>query len=405
MRIKRESIIALVFILTISFGLTFIVKESDIMLWHLKEEIISDHLKSYDISEQLSFARDNIESQVDKRVMELRYLLELNGMFQRVIDKRVIEDVNPDRTVYKLSNDQLSFNYSYYDVAYCVENLVELSQYLKKRDINLLYVQAPHKINKYNSLLPIGIKDTTNKNADNFLKGILESGIDIYDLREEIDNQHMNYNNLFYNTDHHWRIETAFWAYTNVLTFIESNYEIHFNPKMLDHNQFKQIRYENFFLGSLGRRVSSAYSGYDDFTVLLPKFETDYSVSTFKNSTNKVDSSGSFSQTIISQSKLESKVFDENRYEVYFGQDYSEVKVFNRKVSEKNILIIQDSFGLPFSAFMSLNFKHTDIIDLRHMKYESLFTYLDKKHYDLVLFLYNPSVFCEKDDESQFIFK
>ncbi len=81
---------------------------------------------------------------------------------------------------------------------------------------------------------------------------------------------------------------------------------------------------------------------------------------------------GSFEETIVREDLIKAKDIRANRYAVYSGGDWPLVSITNKKVDEGKVLIIQDSFGLPFSAFMSFNFRQTDIIDLRYFKSESI---------------------------------
>ena len=80
-----------------------------------------------------------------------------------------------------------------------------------------------------------------------------------------------------------------------------------------------------------------------------------------------------------------------NRYAVYFGKDYPLVQIVNAQ-GKGRVLVIQDSHGLPFSAFLALSVMELDIVDLRHF-IGSLREFVSQKDYDLILILYGPIIF------------
>ena len=61
-------------------------------------------------------------------------------------------------------------------------------------------------------------------------------------------------------------------------------------------------------------------------------------------------------------------------------------------MSDKKVLVIQDSYGLPFSSFLSLRVKELRTIDLRHFEGKEI-EYIKEYKPDIVLMIYNPSSF------------
>ena len=83
----------------------------------------------------------------------------------------------------------------------------------------------------------------------------------------------------------------------------------------------------------------------------------------------------------------------QNKYACYFGGDFPEIIIQNENInSNKRVLIIQDSYGLPFSAFMSLRVKELKMIDLRHFE-KSEIEEIKEFNPDVVIMMYNPSSF------------
>ena len=107
-----------------------------------------------------------------------------NGLFQKLIGRRTVEDIDKDNKIIKLNNNKLTFvSSSLNDATSKANSIKKLNDYLKKENIPLLYVQAPSKISKYKDELPKGVKSYDNEYADNYISQISEE-IDVIDLRE-----------------------------------------------------------------------------------------------------------------------------------------------------------------------------------------------------------------------------
>lgn len=351
----------------------------------------------------------NLEFQMKDKFLFKSELIDINGLFQRGIHKNIIEDAEKNYTVYKMKNGQLTFNYLECDqekMESYIRNMVKLNQYLTDKGTKLLYIQAPFKVNKFDSKLPPGVMDTTNVNADSFLYGLRETDVPYIDLRDAIHEKNFDYQTLFYHTDHHWKTETAFWAYQYVMEYFNRNYGMLYDQEKADDSNFKKRELKQAFLGSQAVRTGKYYAGVDDFTVITPNFDTNYQFHLFNGNLSLITSkSGDFETAMIAQKHLtRPDTVKTIRDCAYFDINPPKAKIVNNDVEEGKLLIIEDSFGRPFSAFMSLNFHQTDLLDLRYYKIQSLYEYLEKNEYDYVLFIYNPGVFGEENADDFFCF-
>ncbi len=340
----------------------------------------------------LNRAKAYIEWLYSSNIIFESSLVNIYGGFQKVMNKRMIQDAEGSLTVYKMKNGQLTWNFDMNDHTANLYNMKLLYDFVSSKNMNMLYVQAPFKVDKYDSQLPQGVVDTTNINVDNFISGLQTLNIPYLDLRDEILKEGLDYNNLFYNTDHHWKVETAFWAYGNVMNYLFEMYNIDYDVDTTNITNFKRLKLERSWLGSQGIRVGRLYAGVDDFLYLIPDFKTNYSVQILNDDGSiKRKQEGSFNDSIIMKEFLKADTpIDTSRFSAYLAGDYPVTQIRNLNRNEGKLLIIKDSYALPFSAFLSLNFKEVDMIDLRHFKNTTLFDYLNVNSYDLVLFLYSP---------------
>ncbi len=97
---------------------------------------------------------------------------------------------------------------------------------------------------------------------------------------------------------------------------------------------------------------------------------------------------GTFEEAIVKRHLLDEKDIFTNRYAAYFGADYPEVIVENHLAnSNKKVLILKDSFAIPFSAFLSTMVGETRLLDTRYYEGD-VEEYIKAYQPDLVLYVY-----------------
>lgn len=124
--------------------------------------------------------------------------INLYGGFQRLLRKKVVNDIEPSNDIIKLENGYLSF-YDHYrqSTDKILNKTIEFNDFLKKQKVPLLYVQAPGKISKYNDKIPEGIKDYDNDKVDEYLKGLSREEINFIDLRKSIKKDKIDHYSMF----------------------------------------------------------------------------------------------------------------------------------------------------------------------------------------------------------------
>lgn len=346
------------------------------------------------------------EAALNDAVYDKMTLINTNGLFNRIIQKKMINDVVSYNTVYKLNNGQLTYHYPEFGVNIAHKNMAKLKEYLDTVGTELLYVQAPYKVDKYDNQLPHKLPDYPNANADKFLAGLDKLGINYIDFRKVIHDNNFVYEDLFFNTDHHWTTETGFWAYTYLMDYMGDNYGVNYDARNVDKSNFTFTTLEDSFIGSLANRTGTWYAGIDDFTYIYPNFDTSFSwTKYYKMGTKGPTRVGSFEETILFKERVQDLgVPVAYRDNCYFNGNPAIAKITNDNVEDGRVLVVQDSFGKPVSAFLSLNFHQVDVMDLRDYKEMNLIDYLKENEYDYVIVLYNPSVFKQSTYYSQFKF-
>lgn len=382
-KITEEKVVAIVFLAIIFSILIFTVISK---YEELKAEIVAifenDQTDGYGKVVELT---EKAETVFNEQIYGKDEFVDVYGLAQRILFKNYLEDSNdPTRDVVKLKNGMLTFLQKKEDMVTRANHIAELQKNISEEGIPFIYIQAPYKI-RDNAELPKGLIDYANENADVLLKTLNEQQVETMDLREYF--KEMPIQEEYFITDHHWKIKTAFEAVNYISEILNNEYNFNTDNFYTDINHYHITTQENAYLGSIGKRNGKFYGGLDDFEYIVPNFETQLSV----NKSGDVKN-GSFEDTIIVKDLLSDDILL-NKYACYFGGDFPEIIIQNEtSTSNKKILIIQDSYGLPFSSFLSLRVKELRTIDLRHFEGKEI-EYIKEYKPDIVLMIYNPSSF------------
>lgn len=338
-------------------------------------------------TENRQIALANIENKYAKNFEGKNNFITLNGAFSNIIGKKSLNNV------VKLENGYLTEMKPEVNTEDLVKSTVKLRDYLNEQNIPFLYIQAPYKMETDDSYLPVGFKSYANQNADNLISGLNQNGIDTLDLREEIKKDGLDHYSLFFKTDHHWDIEGAFWAHEKVLEKLNSILgESQDNNEYLDISNYNIKTYENWFLGSRGKRVGPYFGGVDDISLITPKFDTNISL---EIPSKNIKKSGTFEETILFMKNIDTKnYYNVSSYNAYLGTDYSYVKMKNNNSNNnRKLFLIKDSFSNPMVPFLLNYYGEIHLYDLRQQgsSNEDMIGKIEGIKPDIVSCMYNPS--------------
>lgn len=339
--------------------------------------------------QRVNGAIDALEGAVNDGAFQRQSFVELYGLAQLAMNKNVVTDVNYG-ALYKTPYGQTTFAVSKKYVDDACTQTAALANALGEAEIPFLYIQLPYKLppEEYMDVpqLPANVHDYSNENADEFVAKIRKSGIDAYDIRKEFWESGMTQNELFFNTDHHWTIEGSFLATRLIAQKLHDDYGFTVGAELFVPENFNVRKYENNYLGSMGRRVGKIYGGTDDFTLITPNFNNHYVLRQIDGGEKVFE--GIFDHAVLENHYVDNPAIETNRYAVYHG-DYEELQFVNSLVeNDDKVLIIKDSFGIPIYSFLSLGIREVRAIDLRLFD-RNVAEYAKEFDPDLVILMYN----------------
>ena len=270
------------------------------------------------------------------------------------------------------------------DISESASSTIELSRYCHTNNIEFLYVQMPSKISKYEDGDISGVTDFSNQNADAFLRELAEADINTFDLREEIYKEALTHHDLFYETDHHWKGETGLWAAGKILGEM-NNLGFNTNPSLLSSDRFDYVVYEDWFLGSQGKKATLVQATPEDISLIYPK---DKPLFHYVIPNMGIDEIGDFSVTYMMEYINEKDYMGANPYGAYNHADQPLIQIENELIGNNyKVLIIHNSYANCVIPFMALGIKNVDSLDLRHFN-GSVKSYIEKSNPDIVIVTY-----------------
>jgi hypothetical protein len=286
--------------------------------------------------------------------------INLNGLMARIMGQRFMNEQ------IRLNNGHLTtYNHGVVqNIGLAAMQITRLYDYQSERGKDFLFVLAPFQVPMHEDIMPTGFKCFSHQASNDLIYLLQSNNVPVLDLREEMVRDNISQSEAFFKTDHHWRPEIGFWAYVKIVeNMVQSGLIDPINRRYTDIGEFNVDIYENWFLGSGGKRTGIYFTGVDDFSIIAPKFETYISVNIPSIQFNE---SGDFSSVVLDYDANRLDFFSANPYDVYGHSDRGFEQYRNDFApADLRILCIGDSFSnVPF-PFLSLVAKECDILDMR----------------------------------------
>lgn len=271
------------------------------------------------------------------------------------------------------------------DVVDAAASLSTLNTFCQGNGIKLLYVVAPIKICQYDDNDLSGILDFANQNTNELLTVLDENSINYLDLRESLHSEGIHHHDMFFITDHHWKPEAGLWASRKIAEFLNTEYGYHFDLSLLNEENIDVKVYQDWFLGSQGKKVTLSRANPEDISLLFPKYPTNFH---YEIKSENIDENGDFSVFYNLESIEEKDYYKKNPYGAYIYADQPLETITNNYIDDNSsLLIIHDSFANCVVPFLALGVEKLISIDLRYFS-GSLEQFLLEAEPDTVIVMY-----------------
>lgn len=270
--------------------------------------------------------------------------------------------------------------------------LSNFMEQIKEKGINSVYVECPNKNKLLADEFPCGFAPSTIwDERENMRRLFRENSIPVLDLNEKMNQSDTDELNMFYKTDHHWKVEYGIEAAQLIAEYLntEANYQI--DTKVFDKSNYSVKKYEKCLLGSTGINSTNSFVEADDLDIYVPMEECEYSL---EIPSKNLRLRGDF-DVFLNKEKLDDKeCWPFNAYSTYSHAITSYLTAENKTINDNHkILVIKDSFANAIVPYLSQVVKRVDVVDIRRNQKghfsESLMSLIEENEYDTVLFIYS----------------
>lgn len=343
------------------------------------------------------FGEQDIKQSIDgvdvatKNLPQKDIYINLHSAVQLVMGIHKVE--KDDATVVRMDNGYLAYEPNPVEESQLktmTQQTLLLKETTAQLQIPLLYVMAPRK--ESFAGFPADVPNTYREDCDRLLAMLEESGIQTLCLQERMEQQGITQEDAYFVTDHHWKPETGLWATGEICQELATRWGFSYDAALLAQENYNKQVYEDWFLGSQGKKVGLWFTPYgaDDISLITPNFQTDFTVTV-----GAWVRSGDFSESLLHMKYMETKdYYSTNPYATYSGGDFGLQIIENHLAdpSAKKILVIRDSYACVVTPFLAMNAKSVHIMDLRHWEGDgevsSVVEYIQREKPDYVVILY-----------------
>ncbi|MBM7585760.1 hypothetical protein JOC86_002302 [Bacillus pakistanensis] len=276
------------------------------------------------------------------------------------------------------------------DLNISAKNIKELSDYLSQKDSELYFSPFPAKVNETTGSLPWYVsKGTGNENYHYLMSKLEEKNINLIDIsgkwNEKFSDEEIK--EFYMKTDHHWNMLGAFKGYQLIMENLSSIYEgipTDYNKENYKYTCEKDKKFVGSWNRSLYKLIDTSI---DDFCYFTP---VNYSFQDLKVYKGKVSKKNMVSDNREIYASGVKDDLEEFNYHTAYADNYPELNIINEESkNDLKVLILKDSYTNPLIFHMAHHFHHTTIYDSRYNYDRSVYDYLEKNDYDIVLITLN----------------
>lgn len=209
--------------------------------------------------------------------------------------------------------------------------------------------------------------------------------INYIDYRDYFLNNGWKATDIFYKTDKNWNTQASFAGYQEMVRYLNKELGAGLNTYYTDESKYEMVTYKNYFIGAQGRDAGVGFVGLDDYTLMVPKFKTDYTY-TYITGNTEYTYSGKIDKTLINYQYFgEEDYYDRDMYSTYMGGIHVKDKVINNKNPHgPKVLFIRDSYASTLGTFFSSHCSEMDFLWSAHLKDEEIESIVENGSYDYI---------------------
>lgn len=298
---------------------------------------------------------DDVEMEVNEEIQGRMMFIETYGYMQKLLGKREFNNF-----AFIKGDDGMLYYGSLFqgptdDLEEYAKRVRRLNDYVESRGAKLIVLLPPSKI--LDGITDVNLSwplNNPNYRMDKFLSLLQQNGVTAMDLRNNLKNSGLALEEMFLKTDHHWTPRAGFTAVQGLVELVRERYQDDWDPEgfYCSPDNYHSRTFEKCMLGSTGRNTGAVYSGLDDYTLLWPEFETEF---TWEDYEHEDSSHGDFTHSLLDLSCLDAdSLYVNSINRVYINEIVDKDRITNHKNPEgPRIKALRDSYFSPMACFLA----------------------------------------------------
>ena len=298
---------------------------------------------------------DDVEMEVNEEIQGRMMFIETYGYMQKLLGKREFNNF-----AFIKGDDGMLYYGSLFqgptdDLEEYAKRVRRLNDYVESRGARLIVLLPPSKI--LDGITDVNLSwplNNPNYRMDKFLSLLQQNGVTAMDLRNNLKNSGLALDEMFLKTDHHWTPRAGFTAVQGLVELVQERYQDDWDPEgfYCSPDNYHSRTFEKCMLGSTGRNTGAVYSGLDDYTLLWPEFETEF---TWEDYEHEDSSHGDFTHSLLDLSCLDAdSLYVNSINRVYINEIVDKDRITNHKNPEgPRIKALRDSYFSPMACFLA----------------------------------------------------
>ena len=361
--IKKECFAAFFLVFILGFSVINMIVNRE-MISELKEEFCEIEGIA-ELKEWIS----TVETETTEEILGRMEFVETYGFLQKLMDKQEFNSFafiqDDDDMLYYGSMMELSTD----DLDEYAQNVMRLNEYVESKGAKLLVVIPPSKVlagvSTVNTAWPL---NNPNNRTDKLMILLQQYGVNAVDLRSAMIESGASLEELFFKTDHHWTPLAAFYGTTEVVKQIKERFGEDLDPNHYYTNldNYHTYTFEQTFLGSTGRNTGAVYSGLDDYTLMWPECNMEF---TWINEEDDDEKTGSMTEALLNPSVVMNieDIYDSNTNRIYMEEVVDKDKIINNSRPDlPKLTVLRDSYFTPMAFFLAPMCSEIDMLWTRN---------------------------------------
>lgn len=295
-----------------------------------------------------------------------------------------------ESVVVPFDGEWLGLTYSGGEPESQIRLVLDFAEKMKAEGRNFFVFENPEKFKDY-----YGFQNNIAEIRKSVNESFSKNGIAFFDVVEFMKENSIDYKDIFFKTDHHWKASSGLWANKILCNYLNVNFGYNIDTAIFDLENYDIRVLKNQFLGSLGKKVTEVYTKSENFEIITPKYDSDLTVF---NSAYAETIRGTIAETLYAPKFLEEKnIYKRNDYCFYSYGDQPLITSHNNKLHDgSSLFIIKLSFADAQIPTLTQAVEDFYAVDLRHFT-GSLMTLIHQKNPQTVVLAYPANAFTTKN--------